>query len=135
MCGVATKGRILVCARRPRNKAPVRTSFIRLFPIGVVVHLRDDQPRPVDLALENPKGVVVPHLDLSTTHELLALDLQVRRHEHDLGGEHPQGRLGRRLQRPRIEVVSENRPRRYATISSPPFLTVPNAFTQSASGV
>ena len=50
-------------------------SFVGLFPIGVVVHFRHDQPRSVFLALKNPKRVVVPDLDFSAPNELLALDL------------------------------------------------------------
>src|SRR5580698_4993903 len=42
---------------------------------------------------------------------------------------------GGALSVPALKLLSEKRPRRYSTISSPPLLTVPKAFTQSASEV
>lgn len=50
-------------------------TLVGLFPVCVVVHLRDDEPCAVALALQDPEGVVVPDLDLPATHELLPLHL------------------------------------------------------------
>lgn len=80
-------------------------SPVGLFPIGVVVHLGRDQPRAVVLALEDPKGAVVPHLDLPTGHQPLPLDLQMCRHQDDVGGQYAERGFRRSLQRPSVEVV------------------------------
>ena len=45
-------------------------------------------PCPVGLALQDPKGVVVPNFDLSSTYQLLPFDLQMSRHRYHFGCEH-----------------------------------------------
>jgi hypothetical protein len=72
--------------------------------------------------------VIVAHVDGATADEALAGDAQVRRHRHHGVAEPAQAALGRRDQ-----LASANSPRRWAMIPARPVLTVPKAFTQSAS--
>ena len=58
---------------------------VRRFLIGVVVHLRHDEPTAISLALENTQGMVVSHLDLTSADKLLTFDLQMGVHEENLG--------------------------------------------------
>lgn len=49
-------------------------SLVGDFPIGIVIHFRNDHPGPVALALQHPQREVVSLVDRSTADKLLALD-------------------------------------------------------------
>jgi ketosteroid isomerase-like protein len=63
-----------------------RAAFVGALLVGVVVHLRHDEPSAIVLlALEDIERVVVPYFDLIPTDQLLDVDLQMGVDKENLG--------------------------------------------------
>ena len=106
------------------------------FPVGVVVHFRDDGPGAVGLAVQDSQGAVVPFGDVAAADEFLAGDSKVGGDQYHFGGEDPDGYLGGRFEGAGVEVlVGEKASEVTRRIWSRPLLTVPKALTQSASAL
>jgi hypothetical protein len=72
-------------------------AFVRRLLVGVVVHLRHNEPSAVRLAVENAQRVVVPNFNLAAAYQLLTLDLQMGVNKEHLGSQHTETRFRRSL--------------------------------------